>query len=137
MKQRFKQGARLGIKPLPEAMSIARARELDLVEVAPDANPPVCRIMDYGKYKYEEKKKRAAGKVKAHAATLKEVKLRPGTDQHDLEFKLKNARRFLIENPDVRERLTQAVYEARGLKRAVPASVGEAEAPERGESKEA
>ena len=68
----------------------AREEEgLDLVEVAPDANPPVCRIMDYGKYKYEQKKKQAAARARAHAATLKEVKLRPRTDDHDLDFKLK------------------------------------------------
>lgn len=75
---------------------------LDLVEVAPNSSPPVCRIMDYGKYKYEEKKKKAAGKSKAHAASLKEVKLRPGTDQHDLGFKLNNARRFLIDGDKVK-----------------------------------
>ncbi len=85
-----------------EARSRADEEGLDLVEVAPNSSPPVCRIMDYGKYKYEEKKKRAAGKVKAHAATLKEVKLRPGTDQHDLEFKLKNARRFLMDGDKVK-----------------------------------
>ena len=85
-----------------EARTKADEEGLDLVEVAPNSQPPVCRIMDYGKYKYEEKKKRAAGKVKAHAASLKEVKLRPGTDQHDLEFKLKNARRFLVEGDKVK-----------------------------------
>ena len=85
-----------------EARSRADEEGLDLVEVAPNSQPPVCRIMDYGKYKYEEKKKRAAGKVKAHSASLKEVKLRPGTDQHDLEFKLKNARRFLLDGDKVK-----------------------------------
>ena len=78
-----------------EAMLRAQERGLDLVEVAPNANPPVCRIMDYGKYKYELKKKAAVSKAKAHAAILKEVKLRPRTDEHDLDFKVKNARRFL------------------------------------------
>lgn len=85
-----------------EAREKADEEGLDLVEVAPNSTPPVCRIMDYGKYKYEEKKKRAAGKVKAHSASLKEVKLRPGTDQHDLEFKLKNARRFLMDGDKVK-----------------------------------
>jgi translation initiation factor IF-3 len=85
-----------------DAMQKAQERGLDLVEVAPGANPPVCRIMDYGKYKYEQKKKQAASKAKAHAATLKEVKLRPRTDEHDLDFKVRSARRFLIEGDKVK-----------------------------------
>ena len=82
--------------------AIERAEEvgLDLVEVAPNSKPPVCRIMDYGKYKYEQKKK--AGKGKGHAASLKEIKLRPRTDDHDLDFKLKNARRFLTDGDKVK-----------------------------------
>ena len=93
-------GEQLGVMT-PEA-AIARAEEagLDLVEVSPAARPPVCRIMDYGRYKYEQKKK--ANKSKGHAASLKEVKLRPRTDQHDLDFKLKNARRFLMEGDKVK-----------------------------------
>jgi translation initiation factor IF-3 len=85
-----------------DALQKAQERGLDLVEVAPGANPPVCRIMDYGKYKYEQKKKQAASKAKAHAATLKEVKLRPRTDDHDLDFKVRGARRFLIEGDKVK-----------------------------------
>jgi len=85
-----------------DAIQRAVEKGLDLVEVAPGANPPVCRIMDYGKYKYELKKKQAVSKAKAHAATMKEVKLRPRTDEHDLDFKLKNARRFLIEGDKVK-----------------------------------
>jgi translation initiation factor IF-3 len=87
----------------PEA-AIALARETgqDLVEVAPNSRPPVCRIMDYGRYKYEQKKKKAGANKKSHAASLKEVKLRPGTDMHDLEFKLKNARRFLMDGDKVK-----------------------------------
>ena len=85
-----------------DAVQRAVEKGLDLVEVAPGANPPVCRIMDYGKYKYELKKKQAVSKAKAHAATMKEVKLRPRTDEHDLDFKLKNARRFLIEGDKVK-----------------------------------
>lgn len=83
-------------------MQKAQERGLDLVEVASSANPPVCRIMDYGKYKYEVKKKQAASKAKAHAATLKEVKLRPRTDDHDLDFKVRGARRFLLEGDKVK-----------------------------------
>jgi translation initiation factor IF-3 len=82
--------------------ALTRAQEvgLDLVEVAPGSKPPVCRIMDYGRYKYERKKK--MGKNKGHTASLKEVKLRPRTDQHDLDFKLKNARRFLTDGDKVK-----------------------------------
>ena len=95
-------GSQLGVMTAYDAMQHAQERGLDLVEVAPNASPPVCRIMDYGKYKYELKKKAAASKAKAHAAILKEVKLRPRTDEHDLDFKLKNARRFLIEGDKVK-----------------------------------
>jgi translation initiation factor IF-3 len=85
-----------------EALERAREVGLDLVEVAANSKPPVCRIMDYGRYKYEQKKKRSGQNKKAHAASLKEVKLRPGTDLHDLEFKLNNARRFLMEGDKVK-----------------------------------
>ncbi|HTY18931.1 MAG TPA: translation initiation factor IF-3 [Myxococcota bacterium] len=95
-------GAQLGVMTPYDAIQRAVEQGLDLVEVAPGANPPVCRIMDYGKYKYELKKKAAASKAKAHAATLKEVKLRPRTDDHDLDFKLRNARRFLVEGDKVK-----------------------------------
>jgi translation initiation factor IF-3 len=95
-------GSQLGVMTPWDALQKAQERGLDLVEVAPNANPPVCRIMDYGKYKYEQKKKQAASKAKAHAATLKEVKLRPRTDDHDLEFKVRSARRFLIEGDKVK-----------------------------------
>jgi len=83
-----------------DALIVAREDGLDLVEVAANSRPPVCRIMDYGKYKYEQKKKSAS--KKSHSATLKEVKLRPGTDQHDLNFKLNNARKFLMEGDKVK-----------------------------------
>jgi translation initiation factor IF-3 len=95
-------GEQLGVMTPFDAIQRAQERGLDLVEVAPNANPPVCRIMDYGKYKYELKKKAAASKAKAHAAILKEVKLRPRTDEHDLDFKLKNARHFLMEGDKVK-----------------------------------
>lgn len=95
-------GTQLGVMTPFDAVQRAVEKGLDLVEVAPGANPPVCRIMDYGKYKYELKKKQAVSKAKAHAATMKEVKLRPRTDEHDLDFKLKNARRFLVEGDKVK-----------------------------------
>jgi len=83
-----------------DAIVLAREIGLDLVEVAANSRPPVCRIMDYGKFKYEQKKKNSS--KKSHSATLKEVKLRPGTDQHDLNFKLNNARKFLMEGDKVK-----------------------------------
>jgi translation initiation factor IF-3 len=91
----------LGVMAPEEALEKAQEAGLDLVEVAANSRPPVCRIMDYGRYKYEQKKKRAKGR-QSHTATLKEVKLRPGTDMHDLEFKLNNVRRFLIEGDKVK-----------------------------------
>jgi translation initiation factor IF-3 len=93
-------GEQLGVMAPEDAVRRAEEEGLDLVEVAPNSNPPVCRIMDYGRYKYEQKKK--SGKSKGHAASLKEVKLRPRTDQHDLDFKLRNARRFLMEGDKVK-----------------------------------
>jgi translation initiation factor IF-3 len=93
-------GEQLGVMSPEDAMKHADDAGLDLVEVAPGSKPPVCRIMDYGRYKYEQKRK--SGKGKGHAASLKEVKLRPRTDQHDLDFKLKNARRFLMDGDKVK-----------------------------------
>ncbi|MFK7897252.1 MAG: translation initiation factor IF-3 [Myxococcota bacterium] len=93
-------GEQLGVMTPEDAMNLAREEGLDLVEVAANSRPPVCRIMDYGKFKYEQKKKNSS--KKSHSATLKEVKLRPGTDQHDLNFKLNNARKFLMEGDKVK-----------------------------------
>ncbi len=93
-------GEQLGVMTPETALERAQEVGLDLVEVAPGSRPPVCRIMDYGRYKYERKKK--MGKSKGHAASLKEIKLRPRTDQHDLDFKLKNARRFLTDGDKVK-----------------------------------
>jgi translation initiation factor IF-3 len=97
-------GEQLGVVTPDEGRARADEEGYDLVEVAPNASPPVCRIMDYGKYKYEQKKKAAAGKArgKGRAASLKEVKMRPSTDDHDLAFKLKNARRFLMDGDKVK-----------------------------------
>ncbi|TYP00270.1 translation initiation factor 3 (bIF-3) [Geothermobacter ehrlichii] len=77
------------------ALEAAAERGLDLVEVAPNSNPPVCRIMDYGKYKYQASKKAAEAKKKAARVDIKEVKLRPKTEEHDYNVKVRNARRFL------------------------------------------
>ena len=92
-------GESLGTLPTEEALSLAQDREMDLVEVAPTANPPVCRIMDYGKHKYKASKKAHEAKKKQKVIHLKEVKFRPNTDQHDFDFKLRNVHRFL-ENGD-------------------------------------
>ena len=92
-------GESLGTLPTEEALSLAQDRDMDLVEVAPTANPPVCRIMDYGKHKYKASKKAHEAKKKQKIIHLKEVKFRPNTDQHDFDFKLRNVLRFL-ENGD-------------------------------------
>ncbi len=90
-------GAQLGIMPLEAALDRARGEGLDLVEISPMASPPVCKIMDYGKFKYEEKKKASEAKKKQVVVHLKEVKLRPKTEEHDYEFKVRNIKRFLEE----------------------------------------
>jgi translation initiation factor IF-3 len=85
----------LGVLQTHEALRMAQEQGLDLVEVNPKADPPVCKILDFGKYKYEEKKKAAEAKRKQSVVEVKEVKLRPKTDDHDLDFKIRAARRFL------------------------------------------
>jgi translation initiation factor IF-3 len=89
------EGAQLGIIPLQEGLKVAREGGLDLVEVAPQADPPVCRIMDYGKFKYQQSKKIQEAKKKQTIIHVKEVKLRPNTESHDLETKLRHVRKFL------------------------------------------
>jgi translation initiation factor IF-3 len=88
-------GEQLGVFPTQEALSMAEEKDLDLVEVDPNSNPPVCRIMDYGKFKYQQSKRAHEAKKKQNIIHVKEVKFRPNTDQHDYDFKLKNALRFL------------------------------------------
>jgi translation initiation factor IF-3 len=90
-------GAQLGIVGLQEALEKAERAELDLVEIAPQASPPVCRIMDYGKYKYRESKKQHEARLKQKQIQVKEVKFRPGTDEADYQVKLRNLVRFLSE----------------------------------------
>ena len=87
----------LGIISLQEALALAESQQLDLVEVSPTAVPPVCRIMDYGKFKYQQSKKLQEAKKKQVQVQVKEVKLRPKTDEHDILFKIKHVRRFLEE----------------------------------------
>ena len=91
------EGEQLGIVSLAEAIAKAEAAELDLVEIAPTAKPPVCRIMDYGKFKYREAKKQHEAKLKLKQIQVKEVKFRPGTDEGDYQIKLRNLIRFLGE----------------------------------------
>ena len=88
-------GEQLGVFPTQEALNMAEEKDMDLVEVDPNSNPPVCRIMDYGKFKYQQSKRAQEAKKKQKIIHVKEVKFRPNTDQHDYDFKLKNALRFL------------------------------------------
>jgi translation initiation factor IF-3 len=88
-------GGQLGVMPLEAALERARSEGLDLVEISPMASPPVCKIMDYGKFKYEEKKKASESRRAQVTVQLKEVKLRPKTEEHDYEFKVRNMRRFI------------------------------------------
>jgi translation initiation factor IF-3 len=87
---------------VPTAINAAREHGMDLVEVAPSATPPVCRIMEYGKYKYEKSKREAQARKKQTVIVIKEIKFRPKTDEHDYQFKLKHIRRFLEEKDKVK-----------------------------------
>ena len=120
-------GSQVGVVPLDEARKLAIERELDLVEVAPTARPPVCRIMDYGKFKYRENKKAKEAKKRQHVIQMKELKLRSKIDEHDLQFKLRHARKFLekhckvkitmvfrgreVVHKDLGERILQRVFD--------------------------
>lgn len=88
--------------PIDEALEIARSYDLDLVEVAPDADPPVCKVIDFGKFMYEKKKKEKEAKKKQHTVQVKELRFRPNTDDHDLEFKTRHAREFLEDGDKVK-----------------------------------
>jgi len=92
----------LGIVQLQDALRMAMEQNLDLVEVAPTARPPVCRIMDFGKFKYEQQKREKEVKKKQKIVTVKEVKLRPNIEDHDFEVKFKNAQRFLEDGDKVK-----------------------------------
>jgi translation initiation factor IF-3 len=95
-------GEALGILPIGDAISRAIAAGLDLVEVSPTADPPVCRIMDYGKFKYEKSKKAKEAKKKQHVMHLKEIKLHPKTEDHDFNFKMEHACNFLLKGDRVK-----------------------------------
>jgi len=95
-------GQQLGVMPTKGALEIAGRIGLDLVEIAANADPPVCKIMDYGRYKFEIKKKAASAKKAQHQSQLKEIKFRPRIDEHDLDYKLRNARKFLFAGDKVK-----------------------------------
>ena len=95
-------GSNVGILPLKKAIELAKEEGLDLIEISPNANPPVCKIMDMGKYKYDLQKKTNIAKKKQKVVALKEIKMRPGTDVHDYNFKVKNAKKFLVNKDKVK-----------------------------------
>ena len=109
-----------GIYRIEDALYMARSQNLDLVEIAPMANPPVCKIMDFGKYRYEQKKKEKESRKRQQGAQLKEVRFRPRTDKHDFAFKAKHAREFLSGGNKVRAyvqfRGRDIIYKEQGMK---------------------
>jgi translation initiation factor IF-3 len=95
-------GEQIGIIPIEEALRVAGEATLDLVEVSPDANPPVCKIMDFGKFKYEQTKQKQEAKRKQKTTQIKEIKVRPKTNIHDLETKVKHIQKFLSKRDKVK-----------------------------------
>ena len=95
-------GEKMGVRPLPQALQMARTAELDLVEVAPNANPPVCRIMDYRRWQYEQQQRRKESRKKATNVVVKEMKFRPKIDIHDYTTKMKHVQKFLGEGHKVK-----------------------------------
>lgn len=95
-------GKQLGVLPIEEALRIAQEEGLDLVEVAPNEKPPVCKIMDYGKFRYQQSKRSQEAKKKQKLIQVKEMKMRPKTEEHDYQFKVKHVRRFLEEGNKVK-----------------------------------
>lgn len=95
-------GKQLGIVSTREALRLAQEKNLDLVKVAPDARPPVCRIMDYGRYKYEQSKREKEARKKQKIITIKEIRMRPNIDEHDYNVKVKNMQRFLGDGDKVK-----------------------------------
>jgi len=99
------EGQQLGVLPLRDALAIAGEKDLDLVEVAPNATPPVCRLMDYGKYLYEKQKRERESRKAQKTIEVKEVRLRPKTDEHDIQVVLTKIRKFTKEGAKVRVRI--------------------------------
>ena len=96
------EGNNLGVMQIKRAIQMAKDEGLDLIEISPNANPPVCKIMDMGKYKYDLQKKANQAKKKQKIVSLKEIKLRPGTEIHDYNFKIKNAKKFISKGDKVK-----------------------------------
>ncbi len=96
------EGGNLGTMPINKAIDLAKQEGLDLIEISPNTNPPVCKIMDIGKYKYDLQKKANLAKKKQKTVSLKEIKLRPGTEAHDYNFKIKNAKKFITKGDKVK-----------------------------------
>jgi len=113
------EGRHAGIVELVQALDMAAQASLDLVEISPGAEPPVCRIMDYGKFRYQLNRKERDARKKQQSGGLKEIKLRPNTDQHDYDFKVKHAREFLDDHHKVKVtvmfRGRQLVYKDQGF----------------------
>lgn len=97
-----KDGNQVGIIPVQQALTMAEAEQLDLVEISPNAQPPVCKIVDYGKYRYQQTKKEKESKKAQHQVKIKEIKVKPNIDQHDLDTKIKHAREFIQKGNKVR-----------------------------------
>jgi translation initiation factor IF-3 len=95
-------GAQIGIVDIQEALRLSDQANLDLVEISPSAKPPVCKIIDFGKYKYELQKKVREGKKKQHVIQMKEIRLRPNIEPHDFDFKMRNMRKFLEQGHKVK-----------------------------------
>lgn len=96
------EGNQLGVMPLAEALAVAAKTGLDLVEVAPNSSPPVCRIMDYGKFRYQQNKKLQDAKKSQTTIQVKEIRIRPKTEEHDLEVKIKHIKKFLSQSDKVK-----------------------------------
>ncbi|GHV33688.1 translation initiation factor IF-3 [Clostridia bacterium] len=95
-------GAQLGVVSIKDAMRIAGEQEMDLVKIAPTATPPVCKVMDYGKFRFEQAKKEKEARKNQHIVEIKEIRLSPGIDAHDFDFKMKAARKFLKDGDKVK-----------------------------------
>ena len=95
-------GEQLGVMKTSEAIALAKDRKMDLVEIAPNNNPPVCKVIDYGKFKYQEQKKKNEAKKKQKVIETKEIKIRPGTGEHDYQVKIRSANKFIKEGNRVK-----------------------------------
>jgi translation initiation factor IF-3 len=105
-------GSQVGVISLEDARRAAQDAELDLVQVSPDADPPVCKLMDYGKYRYKQKRKLHQARTKSHATHIKEIRLHPKTSQHDIDYRLEHARQFLSRGDKV---LISVVFSGREM----------------------